>query len=93
MAKSSQDSAVENLRALEQASGVSFADIARRAGNETAAKAMDFDREKGIEAIIFLQAHVGITEPRDKAERGWDAMSKSDRKITLSVYDSMKQTK
>jgi hypothetical protein len=44
------------------------------------------DREKGIEAIIDLQATVGIIEPRDMAGKAWDAMSESDRRLTMTTW-------
>lgn len=39
-------------------------------------------REQGIQAIIALQAFVGIVETREQAERGWDAMDERERKQT-----------
>ena len=44
------------------------------------------DREKGIEAIIYLQSRQGINEPREVAERNWDDFSDHDKEQTLVVY-------
>lgn len=44
------------------------------------------EREAGVQAIIDLQALVGITEPRDQAERGWDAMDQDDRRSTMLAH-------
>lgn len=46
-----------------------------------------FDREKGIEAIIKLQAFVGIDEPRDRAARNWDAMSNLEKANTMNAFN------
>jgi len=44
------------------------------------------DREKGIQAIIDLQAEIGITETREEAESGWDSMSSKEQKITMHYH-------
>ena len=44
------------------------------------------DREQGIQAIIDLQAAAGITEPRDRAARNWDAFRPSERVQTMTVH-------
>ena len=52
---------------------------------------MTHDREQGIQAIIFLQAMVGITEPREKAEKGWDRMEEWERDSTMCAYSMFKK--
>ncbi len=47
-------------------------------------------RKKGIEAIIFLQGLVGITETREKAEAGWNGMQAWERTSTLQAYAVIK---
>jgi hypothetical protein len=49
------------------------------------------DREKGIQAIIGLQAVVGINEPRQKAEKNWDNFSDHEKKITLRMWEAIKK--
>ena len=44
------------------------------------------DREKGIQAIIDLQAKVGNTETREDAGTGWDSMSSKEQKITMDFH-------
>ena len=46
----------------------------------------DFDREKGILAIIELQAVVGIEETRKEAEAGWDSLSENERSQTMAAH-------
>jgi hypothetical protein len=45
-----------------------------------------FDREKGIQAIIELQAFAGITEPRERAEKSWDEFRDFEKEQTMYVY-------
>ena len=48
---------------------------------------MEFDREKGIQAIIDLQKFVGIDEPRERAEISWDKhFSESEKKSTMRAH-------
>lgn len=47
----------------------------------------ELDREKGIEAIIALQAFAGITETKEEARRGWDSMSASEQRQTMAAYE------
>ncbi len=47
---------------------------------------MEFDREKGIQAIIELQKFVGIDEPRERAEKNWDKFSKFDKQNTMNAH-------
>ena len=44
------------------------------------------NREEGIEAIIALQKHVGINEPRAHAEANWDAFTPYQKEQTLLAY-------
>lgn len=44
------------------------------------------DREAGINAIIALQAMGGIVESREKAEKGWDAMTPREQQQTMAAY-------
>ena len=44
------------------------------------------DREEGIDAIIDLQAAVGIEETREQAAAGWDAMSSDDQENTMAAH-------
>ncbi len=46
-------------------------------------------REDGIRAIVALQKVAGIEEPRDRAERAWDAMTTHQRTWTLFVYKKL----
>ena len=48
------------------------------------------NREQGIQAILFLQSLIGITEPRDKAMLEWDGMTASERRSTLDAYALMR---
>ena len=52
---------------------------------------MTHDRETGIQAIIFLQAMLGITEPREKAEKGWDRMADWEKESTMRAYAMFKK--
>lgn len=47
---------------------------------------MQFDREKGIQAIIDLQAYVGIEEPRERAETNWDKFHPYDQEQTMQAH-------
>ena len=55
--------------------------------------AKELDREKGIQAIIELQKFVGITEPREKAEKSWDKFSVRDKQQTMYAYEGFIQPK
>lgn len=44
-------------------------------------------RTCGINAIIYLQALVGIEETNEKATAGWDAMTEAEQNTTLTLYD------
>ena len=46
--------------------------------------------ERGIEAIIWLQALAGITESKAKALLGWRMMDKHAREHTLQTYHALK---
>ncbi len=46
------------------------------------------EREQGIQAIIALQALVGITEPREEAEANWDLFDEHEKAATMSAYDA-----
>lgn len=41
--------------------------------------------ERGVEAIVALQAMVGIAETREQAKVGWDSMSEGEQDFTLSL--------
>lgn len=47
-------------------------------------------RQRGIEAIIFLQNMVGVKETKKTASKGWDKMSPSEQTQTLMAYNAMK---
>jgi hypothetical protein len=47
---------------------------------------MEFDREKGIQAIITLQLIAGIDEPRERAEKAWDEFSDFDKENTMVAH-------
>ena len=47
----------------------------------------EYDREAGIQAIIGLQKMAGVAEPRERAERNWDAFSDHDKENTLAAAD------
>lgn len=51
----------------------------------------EVEEELGIEAIIALQAEVGIVEPREKAYDGWRKMTDFDRRMTLSTYNVVRR--
>lgn len=48
------------------------------------------DREKGIDAVIFLQGMAYITETRESAGRGWDRMREWEKRTTLEWYARLK---
>lgn len=45
----------------------------------------NYDREQGIQAVIHLQAVVGITETREEAEKSWDEMNDQEKAKTLDT--------
>lgn len=45
----------------------------------------------GIKAIIYLQAALGITETEEQARQGWAGMSTAQQKITMQMYQVMKE--
>ncbi len=47
------------------------------------------EEQQGISAIQYLQSMAGINESDDDALNGWRNMSPSDRKFTLSFYNSL----
>lgn len=47
---------------------------------------MTLDREKGITAIIKLQALAGIDESYEQAEVGWDRMSDAEKQHTMNAF-------
>ena len=48
---------------------------------------MSYTREQGIQAIIDLQASIGITESKEKATAGWDNLSPSERRSTEQAHE------
>lgn len=48
-----------------------------------------YDRERGIKAVIELQAYVGIVEPQDRATRSWDAMRDWEKLATTRAHKSI----
>lgn len=50
-----------------------------------AEKPQSQDREEGILAIIALQRLAGIEEPRERAEKNWDAFSDYDKANTMAA--------
>lgn len=44
-------------------------------------------RIRGINAIIYLQALVGIEETTEKATARWEAMTEAEQNTTLTLYD------
>lgn len=42
-------------------------------------------RTRGINAIIYLQALVGIEETKEKATAGWEAMTEAEQNTTLAL--------
>ena len=49
----------------------------------------EFDEEKGIEAIIFLQKRAGIVETREQAQAGWRKMKPHQKSLTLEVFERL----
>lgn len=47
---------------------------------------MNDAREKGIQAVIDLQATAGVEEPRETAEKNWDAFSDNEKSTTMSAH-------
>lgn len=45
--------------------------------------------EQGIEMIIALQAHVNITESKEQARAGWNAMKNWQKLSTARAYSHM----
>jgi hypothetical protein len=45
-----------------------------------------YTREQGIQAVIDLQKIGGIKESREDAEKGWDAMSPHQQKVTEETH-------
>jgi hypothetical protein len=52
-------------------------------------KESGYVRERGIKAIIGLQAMAGIVEPREKARAAWAALSDGERESTLSAAKAL----
>lgn len=48
------------------------------------------DRDAGINAIIYLQAVVGIDETVEEAAAGWDKMTAAQKKQTMQAYSIMR---
>lgn len=48
------------------------------------------ERERGILAIIGLQAIAGIDEPRERAEANWDMFSEWEKRNTLAAWEILK---
>ena len=48
------------------------------------------EREKGIKAIIYLQASAGITETPEEAGKDWGTFSKAEQEQTMIFYRMMK---
>lgn len=48
------------------------------------------NREAGIAAIIFLQAHAGINEPPERAAKEWDRMREWEKRSTLEWHERLK---
>jgi len=42
--------------------------------------------DKGVKAIIYLQALVGIEEPVEEATRGWNSLADWEKEQTLQAY-------
>jgi len=49
----------------------------------------DKEEERGIKAIMALQAAGGIVETPEEAEAGWNALSESQRKQTIQAADAV----
>lgn len=49
----------------------------------------EYTREQGVQAIIDLQKLAGIAEPRERAERGWDAMAEWERDATADAHRAL----
>lgn len=49
----------------------------------------DYKLDDGIQAIIALQAMVGIHETKRAAEHGWRRMTADERKMTLMAYEAI----
>lgn len=46
----------------------------------------DEQEDRGVEAIIALQAMAGITEPEERARRSWRRFSPRERIVTMNTY-------
>lgn len=46
----------------------------------------DLQEEKGIRAIVALQALVGIIETEEQAKKGWQAMRDYEKEKTLAIH-------
>lgn len=49
------------------------------------------DEQKGIEAIIYLQSLARVPETEEEAKAGWNAMSDSEKAVTLKMYEIFTQ--
>jgi hypothetical protein len=47
---------------------------------------MTKEETEGVKAIVWLQSLAGITEPEEKALKGWQDMSEQERDQTLLAY-------
>lgn len=50
-------------------------------------KLAELRRIRGINAIIYLQALVGIEETKEKATARWEAMTETEQNTTLTLCD------
>lgn len=47
------------------------------------------ERALGVQAIVDLQAAVGIEDPRDKAAAAWDGFSSFQRRQTMRAWEAV----
>jgi hypothetical protein len=51
--------------------------------------AEEIKEQAGVNAIIALQAMVGIVETEEQAKRGWTSMSAHEKESTLEIYEKL----
>lgn len=52
---------------------------------------IDQETKEGIEAIVFLQAVVGLDESLSDALEGWLSMTDAERSVTIDTYTALKE--
>jgi hypothetical protein len=51
---------------------------------------LNLNEKDGVKAIIFLQKFANINESVEKAIKGWNGMSDSEKETTMRMYNLLK---